>query len=60
VKVLFGVAITKPSDFHAWLITHQPGGSSTCRTTWPNRQTTSSRRVEWEIETSILRGVIIQ
>jgi hypothetical protein len=58
VKVLFGIAITKPSEFHAWLITHTPGGS-TCRPTWPNRATTSGRRLEWEIETTILRGLLI-
>lgn len=60
VKLLFGVAITKPGDFHAWLITHEPGGVSTCRPSHPNRLATSGRRLEWEIETSILRGVIIQ
>jgi phage tail sheath protein FI len=59
VKLLFGVAITKPGDFHAWLITHQPGGTSTCRPSHPNRLATSGRRVEWEIETAILRGVIL-
>jgi hypothetical protein len=58
VKVLFGIAITKPSDFHAWLITHTAAGSS-CRPTWPNRLATSGRRLEWEIETAILRGVLI-
>jgi len=60
VKLLFGVAITKPGDFHAWLITHQPGGVSTCRPSHPNRLATSGRRLEWEIETSILRGVILE
>ncbi|MEP7246563.1 MAG: hypothetical protein ABI885_23190 [Gammaproteobacteria bacterium] len=59
IKVLFGIAITKPSDFHAWLVTHQ-AGSSTCRPSWPNRQATSGRRLEWEIETAILRGVILE
>jgi phage tail sheath protein FI len=59
VKVLFGIAITRPSDFHAWLITHTANGS-TCRPSWPNRATTSGRRVEWEIETAILRGVLIE
>jgi phage tail sheath protein FI len=59
VKVLFGIAITKPSDFHAWIITHTASGSS-CRPSWPNRATTSGRRVEWEIETAILRGVLIE
>ena len=58
IKLLFGIAITKPSDFHAWLITHH-AGSSTCRPTWPNRAATSGRRLEWEIETAILRGVIL-
>jgi phage tail sheath protein FI len=60
VKLLFGIATTKPGDFHAWLITHQPGGVSTCRPSHPNRLATSGRRVEWEIETSILRGVILE
>jgi Bacteriophage tail sheath protein len=59
VKLLFGIAITKPGDFHAWLVTHQPGGASTCRPSHPNRQATSGRRLEWEIETAILRGVIL-
>jgi phage tail sheath protein FI len=59
IKLLFGIAITKPSDFHAWIVTHQ-AGSSTCRPSWPNRQATSGRRLEWEIETAILRGVILQ
>lgn len=58
VKLLFGIAITRPSDFHAWIVTHTPSGS-TCRPTWPNRLATSGRRLEWEIETSILRGVLI-
>jgi uncharacterized protein len=56
VKVLFGIAITKPSDFHAWLITHTAAGS-TCRPTWPNRQATSGRALEWETETAILKGM---
>lgn len=56
IKLLFGVAITRPCDFQAWLVTHQPG-CSTCRASWPNRLATSGQRLEWEIETSILRGV---
>jgi phage tail sheath protein FI len=59
IKLLFGIAITKPGDFQAWLVTHQPGGASTCRPSHPNRLATSGRRLEWEIETSILRGVIL-
>jgi uncharacterized protein len=60
VKVLFGIAITKPGDFQAWLITHEPGGVSTCRPSHPNRLTTSGRRLEWEVETAILRGIILR
>lgn len=58
VKVLFGIAITKPSDFHAWVITHSAEGSSS-RPTWPNRLATSGRQVEWETETNILKGMRI-
>jgi phage tail sheath protein FI len=59
VKLLFGVAITKPGDFHAWLVTHQKGADSSCTPTHPNRSATSGRRVEWEIETGILKGMIL-
>jgi uncharacterized protein len=56
VKILFGFAITRPGDFHAWVLTHQPGGSH-CLKASPNRLNTSGRRLEWEIETAILRGI---
>jgi phage tail sheath protein FI len=56
VKILFGFAITRPGDFHAWVLTHQPGGSH-CLKASPNRLTTSGRRLEWEIETAVLRGI---
>jgi hypothetical protein len=58
VKLLYGFALTRPCDFHASLVTHQSGGSQV-RTVSANRQATSQRRLEWEIETSILRGIII-
>ncbi len=58
VKVLYGFALARPCDFHAYLVTHQRGGSRV-RTVSANRQATSQRRLEWEIETSILRGIII-
>jgi hypothetical protein len=58
VKLLFGFALTKPCDFHACLVTHQSSGSRV-RAVSANRQATSQRRLEWEIETSILRGIII-
>jgi hypothetical protein len=58
VKLLFGFALTRPSDFHACLVTHH-GGGSRVRAVSANRQATAQRRLEWEIETSILRGIII-
>ena len=58
VKILYGFALTRPCDFHACLVTHQ-SGSSHVRTVSANRQATSQRRLEWEIETSILRGITI-
>jgi uncharacterized protein len=58
VKLLYGFALTRPCDFHASLVTHHSGGSQV-RTVTANRQATSQRRLEWEIETSILRGVVI-
>jgi uncharacterized protein len=58
VKLLFGFALTRPCDFHASLVTHQSGGSRV-RAVSANRQATAQRRLEWEIETSILRGIII-
>ena len=55
VKVLFGFAITKPCDFHAFLVTHQ-AGASRCRPVSPSRFATAPGRLEWEIETAVLRG----
>jgi phage tail sheath protein FI len=54
-NLLFGFATSKPGEFDTWLITHQPGASRV-RPVSVNRATTSRHRVEWEIETSILRG----
>jgi len=53
-NLLFGFATSKPGEFDTWLVTHQPG-SSRVRPVSVNRLTTSRHRVEWEIETSILR-----
>ncbi len=55
IKLLFGFAIAKPCDFHAFLITHQ-AGESRCRPVSPARQATAPNRLEWEIETAVLRG----
>lgn len=53
--LLFGIAAVKPGEFHAWLVTYQDGASRV-RTVAVNRLATSQQRVDWEIETSILRG----
>jgi uncharacterized protein len=53
-NLLFGFATSKPGEFDTWLVTHQ-AGASRVRPVSVNRATTSKHRVEWEIETSILR-----
>jgi uncharacterized protein len=53
-NLLFGFATSKPGEFDTWLVTHLPG-TSRVRPVSVNRLTTSRHRVEWEIETSILR-----
>ena len=53
-NLLFGFATSKPGEFDNWLVTHQVG-SSRVRPVSVNRLTTAKHRVEWEIETSILR-----
>ena len=54
-NLLFGFATSKAGEFDTWLVTHQ-AGASRVRPVSVNRATTSKHRVEWEIETSILRG----
>ena len=53
--LLFGFATSKPGEFDTWLVTHR-AGASRVRPVSVNRSATSKQRVEWEIETSILRG----
>jgi uncharacterized protein len=53
-NLLFGFATSKPGEFDTWLVTHCPG-TSRVRPVSVNRCATSRQRVEWEIETSILR-----
>ena len=53
-NLLFGFATSKPGEFDNWLVTHQ-ASSSRVRPVSVNRATTAKHRVEWEIETSILR-----
>ena len=54
-NLLFGFATSKPGAFDTWLVTHR-AGASRVRPVSVNRSATSKSRVEWEIETSILRG----
>ncbi|HEY0768471.1 MAG TPA: hypothetical protein VGD47_10990 [Steroidobacteraceae bacterium] len=54
-NLLFGFATSKPGAFDTWMVTHRAGGSRV-RPVSVNRSATSKHRVEWEIETSILRG----
>jgi uncharacterized protein len=53
-NLLFGFATSKPGEFDTWLVTHR-AGASRVRPVSVNRSKTSQQRVEWEIETSILR-----
>ena len=54
VNLLFGFATSRPGEFDAWLVTHHPA-SSRVRPVTVNRAATSRQRVEWEIETTILK-----
>lgn len=54
VNLLFGFATTRPAEFDAWLVTHHPAASRV-RPVSVNRLATSRQRVEWEIETTILK-----
>jgi len=53
-NLLFGFATSKPGAFDTWLVTHR-AGASRVRPVTVNRSATSKNRVEWEIETAILR-----
>jgi len=54
LNLLFGFATTRWGEFDAWLVTHHPAASRV-RPVSVNRQATSRQRVEWEIETTILK-----
>ncbi len=54
-NLLFGFATSKPGAFDTWLVTHR-AGLSRVRPVTVNRSATSKNRVEWEIETAILRN----
>jgi len=54
INLLFGLATGRPGEFDAWLVTHHPAASRV-RPVSVNRLATSRQRVEWEIETAILK-----
>jgi hypothetical protein len=54
VNLLFGFATSRAAEFDAWLVTHHPAASRV-RPVSVNRLATSRQRVEWEIETTILK-----
>ena len=54
LNLLFGFATSRPGEFDAWLVTHHPAASRV-RPVSVNRLATSRQRVEWEIETTILK-----
>ncbi len=56
VNILFGFANARPGEFDAWLLSHHPAASR-MRPVSVNRLATSRRRVEWEIETTILQKI---
>ncbi|MGH8293963.1 MAG: phage tail sheath family protein [Steroidobacteraceae bacterium] len=56
-NLLFGFAARRPGEFDAWLVTHHPAASR-ARPVTVNRLATSRQRVEWEIETAILKKMV--
>jgi len=54
INLLFGFATGRPGEFDTWLVTHHSAGSRV-RPVSVNRSATSRQRVDWEIETAILR-----
>jgi phage tail sheath protein FI len=57
INLAFGFAAGKPGEYHAFIVTHEPGGSS-ARPISVNRFANYSARVNLEIESSILRGLV--
>ncbi|MEZ5498394.1 MAG: hypothetical protein R3E77_03070 [Steroidobacteraceae bacterium] len=57
--ILFGFAPSRPGVFQAFLVTHRANGSQV-RQVWVNRMATSGRHVTEEIETQLLRGLVLQ
>jgi hypothetical protein len=59
INLAFGFAASKPGDYHAFIVTHEPGGSR-ARPITVNRFANYSPSVNLEIESSILRGLVPQ
>jgi hypothetical protein len=59
INLAFGFAASKLGEYHAFLVTHSPGGSRT-RPITVNRFANYSPSVDLEIESSILRGLVPQ
>jgi hypothetical protein len=57
INLAFGFAASKPGEYHAFIVTHEPGGSS-ARPISVNRFANYSPSVDLEIESSILRGLV--
>ncbi len=57
INLAFGFAASKPGEYHAFLVTHDPSGSRT-RNISVNRFANYSPSVDLEIESSILRGLV--
>ncbi|HEU4778484.1 MAG TPA: hypothetical protein VFS58_01245 [Steroidobacteraceae bacterium] len=57
INLAFGFAATKPGEYHAFIITHQPSGSR-AKVISVNRFANYSPSVDLEIESSILRGLV--
>jgi hypothetical protein len=57
VNLAFGFAATKPGEYHAFVVTHQPSGSR-AKEISVNRFANYSPSVDLEIESSILRGLV--
>ena len=57
INLAFGFAATKPGEYHAFIVTHQPSGSR-AKVISVNRFANFSPSVDLEIESSILRGLV--
>ena len=57
INLAFGFAASKPGEYHAFIVTHQPSGSRS-RPISVNRFANYSPSVDLEIESSILRGLV--